>query len=533
MERTKKIVSRLIALGLTLVMVLSLTTLRAFAAGTAVTSAEASGSVTIQGSANDNGASVNLYKIIDVNVASVGENQVQPTDPVYIWNSNVAQWVKTNYSTYINTTDNGVNSAFNTASASNKSSFYAAMARAIGAGNITMSPAHTTTIANGTATVHDVVMGQYLVVATKSGNTYNPATVTLAPEWSENAWQLNDATVTLKSKGDIQKVADKTNVNIGDTVTYTVTTAIPAYPADAVEGATKFNVGDTMGTGLTWSGSVSVYWSTDGTTYTGNTVGAENYTLATTEIDGATFEVQFKYDDLIKAYPTAKYVHLVYTATINENAFTVINGKNTAYVGVNTNPYDEDSYEKTTVDEQVYTYGITVTKVDADNTQTPLAGAEFKLYSDSTCNTEVKFEGSNGVYTHKTNGTATLTTASNGQIQLKGLAHGTYYLKEVKAPGGYQLPSDANAVTTVVLNDANSEDGDLDNSSSATGTMVTGTASASGNVLSFQLKNEKPSFTLPTTGGMGTVAFTTGGLLIMACGAALLLFAFKKRKNEN
>ncbi|OUN16653.1 hypothetical protein B5G37_14490 [Pseudoflavonifractor sp. An85] len=152
----------------------------------------------------------------------------------------------------------------------------------------------------------------------------------------------------------------------------------------------------------------------------------------------------------------------------------------------------------------------------------------------------MKFNGSNGVYKYDAGQDApsvALATDGSGQLKLQGLAYGTYYLKETKAPNGYALPGD---VVTITITDSD-KDGNLE-VTTATGSMVVQEAStfAMGggepdpldNVFTFKLKNEKPDFTLPTTGGMGTVAFTIGGVILMACGAALVLFAVKKFKAE-
>lgn len=544
MKQTKKSLARLMALCLTLVMALSLTTLGAGAV-TIETGSETA-SVTINGSANDEGADVNLYKIIDVNMDTTA---VQPKDPVYKWNSAVASWLESNdtYRSYINATDDAVTEAYKNLSAKDLGTFLDALSE-----SGVLTAAKTAKISNGTATVSGLAMGQYLVVATKTGNTYNPATVTLYPEWDvsgNGSWVLNNATVTLKSKGDIEKTVTSNRGDlsyaIGDTVSYRLDVAIPAYPSDAT--AKRFEIGDTMGTGLDFGGvsTVKVYASDNATTYTdGDLVNAgdssdPNYTL--TEVDNG-FKIVFNYDNLKETVGADTYIHVVYTATLNESAFTNSLG-NTAYVGVNTNPYDSGSFETTTVEKKVYTYGITVTKVDTNGAT--LSGAEFALkdfngilieFAKTNDGVYVKYDAGN--YTAEDNVVPVTTlVATNGTLQLQGLDVGTYTLTETKAPGSYQLPDDEAAVTTITLTDDTEADGILDtDTTTAIGTMVVatqGSTTISNNVISFKIKNEQPGFTLPTTGGMGTVAFTAGGLVIMACGAALVLYTVKKRKVED
>lgn len=557
MKTSKSIWARMMVLCLTLVMALSVATMGAFAAP--ITTADQTGKVTINGTAKDEGAAVSLYKIIDVNMVNAN-GTIQPQAPVYTWNDDVASWVASHYSAYIDTAnDNAVTDDFSTASAQNLSAFYKALAEQVVAGT---AAAKIDNLNDETKTVSGLDMGQYLVIATKTGVEYNPATVTLYPVWSDSdeAWVLNDAAVSLKSSGSIEKTVDKEDGNgnvdlayaVGDVVPYRLDVVIPVYPDNAT--AKRFEVGDAMGQGLTFNGieTVKVYANTSATEYEdGDILPAVDviYTVVPNEGNDG-FQIIFDYDGLKNALADAEkeatYIHVTYTATVNKDAFTTDDLGNTAYVGVNTNPYDSSSYEITETKEKVYTYGIDVTKVDA-TTQAGLAGAEFTLKGAD--GKEIQFvETGDGVYVkyaaanykpgETVNPVTTLVVASDGTLHLQGLDTGVYTLTETKAPGGYQLPADPKI--TITLEDTiggtpAGADGELDGKTGATGTMLEGSTIVEGdtNVLSVKMNNEKPGFELPTTGGMGTVLFTAGGLVIMACGAALVLVTLKKKKAED
>lgn len=590
MKTMKSTVARLFALCLTVAMVLSMATMGAFAGTTPITADTQSGTIYIKGTDRDVNTKVKLYQIIKVNL---DETTFQPKNPVYQWVDEVAALLDgSEYAKYIDTNNqNAVTEAFSLktseedevgSTAAELSAFYDALATAIEHKALVLDEPTTTTVSGTTAkAVEPMPLGQYLIIADDTGSyEHKPATATLYPQWGNHdaddpdsgftpdTWYVEDANVVLKGdKGTVDKEANKPTVSIGDVVTYTVKATVPVYPEDAT--ATAFNVGDIMSKGLTWDGKVTVYYSENGVDYTGNTVDASCYTLVPNaeigvNIQGekivATFEVQFDYEKLTTMCPKAKYVHVQYKATVNELAFGEGELGNDAYLGVNTNPYDDGSYETTPTEETVYTYGFTVTKVDEkDEKDEPLQGVEFKLYSDEKCTDEIQFvDKDNGVYTKATADqieagtdiTTTLVTSENGQIQVQGLACGDYYLKETKAPNGYVLPADVIKITLVDDKDAQGgkgPDGNLDDCTAEGSTVVKDESGVStfamggdeddpvvlNNIFEFKVENKKPGFNLPTTGGMGTVLFTAGGLVIMACGAALVLVTLKKKKAED
>lgn len=176
---------------------------------------------------------------------------------------------------------------------------------------------------------------------------------------------------------------------------------------------------------------------------------------------------------------------------------------------------DENSTGKK--EKEVYSGKITINKVDAADKTTKLEGAKFvvidKADKDADDVKYLKYDetanGGKGAYSwleKKDAAKATVyTTDKNGAVEISGLAAGKYYLLETEAPQGYNVLTAPYEVTLMKGVDDKKVDHLL---------------------ATPQVENVQGTI-LPSTGGMGTVAFAVVGLIVMA-GAAITLI-IKKR----
>lgn len=229
-------------------------------------------------------------------------------------------------------------------------------------------------------------------------------------------------------------------------------------------------------------------------------------------------------------------VEITYEATVEDNATIGGASYNTAGSNnINTAhvkwyfPGGTDSTIYDTV--HTYVYGIGVLKEDS-STGANLAGAEFEVYSDEACTQQVKFieTGINGVYSHDEDGTGAtnkVVSQLNGKIVLLGLEDGDYYLKEVKAPDGYNALS---APVKIEVGEGKTEDFSVYANPSGevadTEQDVAGYTKHTFGVTKAIVGNSK-GVELPSTGGKGATMLITFGSLI-AIGFAVLLITHKK-----
>lgn len=185
----------------------------------------------------------------------------------------------------------------------------------------------------------------------------------------------------------------------------------------------------------------------------------------------------------------------------------------------------------------VYTYGIDLTKTFRDDA-TYQDGAQFSLYRDQECENAVTVNGNgDGAYwvdssSETTSMAVTKLNEADGTLTVKGLAAGTYYLKEVAAPGGYGKlqepikikiaegsgePAEAIQKPVAYVNDASATIASFGNDKAG--------------LVQLSVENQKLLFGfLPQTGDAGTLIATAAGIGMIAL--AIIFVAGRRSKSS-
>ena len=313
------------------------------------------------------------------------------------------------------------------------------------------------------------------------------------------------------------ETTDAVSKNIGDTVTFRITSEVPNVTGYV---SYEFIVTDTMSEGLTFNDHVTIMFNNveiEASTGEGDDA-VTNYTVS--ENDGV-ITIDFEdFYSLVGArnenYAAGTDIVIEYTAVLNEDAVIGTAGNpNSAKLTYSNNPQTDSTADTTDDVVKVYTYELDVYKYAEGKKANALKGAEFTVAKGTDL---VEFVLEDGKYRVATADDAdadkitTVVSDENGKIKIEGLAEGTYTLTETKAPDGYNLlesPVNVTISATYSEGSATIADADTDNhtlikdaESDATLGILTEISNSTGNEL-------------PSTGGIGTkLIYIAGGLLI-------------------
>ena len=509
MKRMKKIMAMLLAAMMTMAM-----TITAFAA-------EGTNTLTVTTTpAQDlNGQTINLYKLFDVTEPESGETIN------YVYTVNTATGYKDALVSVLGSpltatsTDEEFVSAVR-AIGSNDSAEVQNFANKFTTYALTNSLAATATSGKITEskTSHEFTgldTGYYLVRVT-GGKEIQFSLVTV---------DATTNTVSLKTEApSIEKTADKTTVHIGDVITYTVKGSIPdtigydeyqyiihdelstgldfvnnATGTALETGATTVNVTVAFGAGVTDAGTAPTTAKLDSTNNKKMSLDLSGWVRANQTNKGEEFTV-------------------IYYAKVNKDA--VVTEKNKAQLEYGNKP--GETTNTTPSEAKTPTYPLDILKIEKDsNPEVILADAHFTLYASGTDGLidETKpikvTKDADGKYSYVADQSSidpsvitdmvTVASKIDGQgynLHINGLAAGTYYLKETKAPEHYNKLTEAIKVTITKSTTENENDWTLTVENGTTDGKIVKVVNSTGSLL-------------PSTGGRGTIVFAVIAVLLV------------------
>lgn len=346
------------------------------------------------------------------------------------------------------------------------------------------------------------------------------------------------STVNLKTEApSITKKADKDTVSIGQVVKYTVTGSIPDTTG---YDQYVYKIHDELSTGLDFVNDATGAALGEGATTVNVTVAFtdNSLTVAGTIPTEATLEtansrkMSLDLSEWVRANQTNKGKEFTVTYYAKVNANAIVTEKNKAQLEYGNKPGETTTTTPSEAKTPTYPLDILKVKKDSDP-EVILADAHFTLYASTTAGDidegkPIKVtKDADGKYSYAadqnaadaTDDMVTVASKIDGQgynLHINGLAAGTYYLKETKAPEGYNKLTKAIKVTITKSTTEDESEWTL--------------AAENGTVDSKIVKIENSTGSiLPSTGGMGTIIFAVIAA-ILVLGVAVS-FIRDKRKN--
>lgn len=501
MKHARKLTSLLLAL----VMVFALAVTVA-ADGT--TGTTGTGSITISNAAK--GETYTIYKLFDATVSEDGKSIAYTGK------------IPESLNTYFTADTNGYISATGAAKEGENMSDGLKTALKAWTANAT---AAATAKSDGSALNFNGLAYGYYVVTTTQGNQVISVDSTMP-----------DVTIVDKNSSapkDLSKTADSDNVSIGDTVTYTVRFKTSNYygAGEDAKEIVSYNIEDTLPDFLSDVKVTSIIVDNDG-----NDTTTDDQVDVTAQFADKKIVIDW-YDEA-----NSKFLHdngatvtITYTAKVTEKAHIDGNGNtNKVTVTWTTKNGTVPGPGELKQEETIYTYAIALKKVNNKGTALPGAVFQFPFYVQTTPDANGAY-----IYAGTTPGeglTNQITTPDSGVIVVKGVKSGTYEIKEVTAPAGYNkltAPVTVEAVKTSQTSTHTTVY--LDENGNTTNTQTEKTIEVNVDIETIAATAvvvvNKAGTELPSTGGMGTTVFYVLGAVLVV-GAGVLLVT-KKRMSQS
>lgn len=319
--------------------------------------------------------------------------------------------------------------------------------------------------------------------------------------------------------------------SIGETVYFRLTGTLPKN-LDSYDKY-QYIFHDTLSKGLTYTEkSVTVFFYSD--TSDTNKDGIEIEDGYTVEADSTKLDIMFNDVKKIQGISGGGTIVVMYAAQLNKDAVVYDNtnhgyNENKVYLEYSNDPYGNSTGKTPECEVKVYTYSFDLVKTDTTNTV--LHTAKFELYDALTGGNKINLVKENN--THYRVATETESNAEGfasavieaGNVTIKGLGNGTYYLEETEAP---IIPDSENANRYNKLSARQAFTINNESLSATTDSAGSETIWKSGGV--HVINGTGPE--LPSTGGTGTALFyLIGGIL--AVGAAVLLVTKRRMGNDD
>ena len=331
-----------------------------------------------------------------------------------------------------------------------------------------------------------------------------------------------------------KKVKDN---QVGDTVTWKVKASIP----EKIASLQTYQLVDQLSKGLKVdSENLNMKVKVDNTGLVSNTdyrinIGDYNGT------NGTTITVDFTAEGKQKlSQSNTKVVEITFDSILTKDA-VIGNAGNPNDVTLkysNTTDTTSTSEPEETIPNEipaVFTYALDIYKFcKADGSNTPLAGAEFTVYgSKKDTNNNVVIDedtiiaaGKSGTDGNVVFTSSEITLPTGNTPNAISVKEGTYYIKETKAPKEYNLLKDTIEVNYTIKYSGSSKLNNRHQTATVSITNSYGTVTDIGH-LHYEIENKK-GFTLPITGGMGTVIFSVLGIALVLAGLLVISASRKK-----